>query len=186
MKWFCYQGVIKSQNPILVHNCLLWSYVLCTDIVMNQTNWIYFVLSKRWQNILLKKVFDSLLLLLMLTKNKQMWPTSLISWYVDRSSYFLLNLRSLWMVLMMNILLMTSSFDGFQSEGPLNIEPIMVWWLTVKPHQGLHWLVCNILGQIRTSCTCEMPKWFSQLTSTLTTIMKLYCLSIWIQHPWHH
>ena len=35
-------------------------------------------------------------------------------------------LLSLGSCMMMNILLMTSSFDGFQSEGPLNIEPIMV------------------------------------------------------------
>ena len=51
--------------------------------------------------MLLKKVFDSLLLLLMLTKNKQMWSTSLIGWYVKWSTYFLLNLSSLRMVLMM-------------------------------------------------------------------------------------
>ena len=29
-------------------------------------------------------------------------------------------------------------FWWFQPEGPLNIEPIMFWLLTVKPHQGLH------------------------------------------------
>ena len=48
-----------------------------------------------------------------------MWPTSLIGWYVEWSTHFLLNLR---MVLMMitddDYLLMTSSFDGFQPQGP--------------------------------------------------------------------
>ena len=59
-----------------------------------------------------------------------MWSTSLIGWYVEWSTNFLLNLSSLRMVPMMitelmNILVM-ASFDGFQPESPLNIEPIMV------------------------------------------------------------
>ena len=71
-----------------------------------------------------------------------MWPTSLIGWYVEWSTYFLLNLSSLWMVLMMitddNYFTNDLLFWWFQPEGPLNIEPIMFWLLTVKPHQGLH------------------------------------------------
>ena len=72
-----------------------------------------------------------------------MWPTPLIGWYAEWSTYFLLKLSSLWMVLMMitdddYFTNESFSFDGFQPEGPLNIEPIMFWWLTVKPHQGLH------------------------------------------------
>ena len=76
---------------------------------------------------------------------------------------------------MMTILLMTPSFDEFQSQGPFNI----FWWLTVKHHQGLHWQVCKILvSQVRTSSTGELPKSFSLLTSALTTGDKtLLCLN---------
>ena len=68
---------------------------------MNQTNWMYFVHNYFQRGGRIYFLFDSLLLLLMLTKNKQMWSTSLIGWYVEWSTYFLLNLSSLRMVLMM-------------------------------------------------------------------------------------
>ena len=84
---------------------------------------------------------------------------------------------------MMTILLMTPSFDEFQSQGPFNI----FWWLTVKLHPGLHWQVCKILvSQLRTSYTGDLPKSFSLLTSALTTGDKTFALFEFNTHHWHH
>ena len=51
-----------------------------------------------------------------------MWPTSLIGWYVEWSTYFLLNLSSLWMVLMM-----ITGDDYFAND-------LFFWWIsTTEP-----------------------------------------------------
>ena len=83
LKCFFYQGDIKSQHPILVHNCVvLYSYVhVHVDIAMNQPIWMQFLclitsVGRRY----LKAVHSLFLLLIM---NKWMWPTSLIGWYAE-------------------------------------------------------------------------------------------------------
>ena len=55
-----------------------------------------------------------------------MWPTLLIGWYVEWSTYFLLNLSSLWMVLMMitgdDYFTNDPLFWWIPTTGPLDIE----------------------------------------------------------------
>ena len=78
-----------------------------------------------------------------------MWPTSLIGWYVEWSTYFLLNLSSLWMVLMM-----ITDDDYFTNN-------LLFWWYSnqrVPLILSLSWFDGSQLNPIK-----AFIDWFAKL-----------------------
>ena len=96
------------------------------DIAINQPIWMQFLCLITWVSRRYFKTVHSLLLLLIMIK--WMWPTSLIGWYTEWSTYFVLIFSFLWMVLMIitDDDYLTSSSDAFQPEGPFNMGYLLM------------------------------------------------------------
>ena len=129
LKCLFYYGDIKSQNPILVHNAQSYNPTYMhvhVDIAINQPIWMQFLCLITWVGRRYFKTVHSLLLLLIMIKC--MWPTSLIGWYTEWSTYFVLTFSFLWMVLMIitDDDYLTSSSDAFQPEGPFNMGYLLM------------------------------------------------------------